>query len=580
MQYIDFSKGEYNLAILVKTQAFNMKEIQENYLDPLNALGFEPDKAIAFPVPYEGKKAVKTLQKEFLDELMPMLHGQGIKYLLVNDGEYFKTLTKLTKSEPYYGEVIECKYPGFEDMHIILGVNHKMFFYNPDMRKRLDQSLRGLTDHSKGCYQKQGTNVLKSEFYPDTLAQIEAALDSLHLYPSVTADIEAFSLKHYDSGIGTIGFATDQHSGFAFCVDYQEIEPEEQDVWCTKDNKFKKKMVYGKQVLNPEVRSLLKNFFLTYKGNIKWHNISYDVYILIYQLFMDDLLDQEGLLAGLEVMLANWDCTKLITYLATNTCAGNKLSLKDQTQEFLGAYAQDDITNICLIPKPDLLKYNLSDCAGTWYTYNKRWDTLVEDDQLSVYEDLFKPSIFEIIQMQLTGMCLDMPRVLEVETILKAKEDEFLREINLSPYIADMLEATRHKKWEKDYQDRKKKAKNPDKIKPKDLSQIKVSFNPNSGDQLISLLYDHMKLPVVDLTDTKLPATGAKTLKKLIHLTDDQAEKDVLTALRNYSKVNKILTSFIPAFKAAPLAKDGYHYLFGSFNLGGTKSGRLSSSNP
>ena len=44
--------------------------------------------------------------------------------------------------------------------------------------------------------------------------------------------------------------------------------------------------------------------------------------------------------------------------------------------------------------------------------------------------------------------------------------------------------------------------------------------------------------------------------------------------------MNKIITSFIPALEAAPQAKDGWWYLFGNFNLGGTVSGRLSSSAP
>jgi DNA polymerase-1 len=44
--------------------------------------------------------------------------------------------------------------------------------------------------------------------------------------------------------------------------------------------------------------------------------------------------------------------------------------------------------------------------------------------------------------------------------------------------------------------------------------------------------------------------------------------------------VIKILTDFIPSMEAAAEGPDGWHYLFGNFNLGGTISGRLSSSDP
>jgi DNA polymerase-1 len=54
----------------------------------------------------------------------------------------------------------------------------------------------------------------------------------------------------------------------------------------------------------------------------------------------------------------------------------------------------------------------------------------------------------------------------------------------------------------------------------------------------------------------------------------------ILRYLREYSQANKVLTSFITAYKESPKANDGHHYLFGSFKLGGTVSGRLSSANP
>lgn len=75
---------------------------------------------------------------------------------------------------------------------------------------------------------------------------------------------------------------------------------------------------FGVEEFNAPVRSLLRSF-LALKKKAIYHNIaSFDTYILIYQLFMSDLLDTEGLLNGIDVMLRDWDDTKLITYLATN----------------------------------------------------------------------------------------------------------------------------------------------------------------------------------------------------------------------------------------------------------------------
>ena len=56
---------------------------------------------------------------------------------------------------------------------------------------------------------------------------------------------------------------------------------------------------------------------------------------------------------------------------------------------------------------------------------------------------------------------------------------------------------------------------------------------------------------------------------------------ELLDTLIEYAAVEKILGTFIEAFKTKSILKDdGYYYLHGSMNLGGTVSGRLSSSDP
>ena len=94
------------------------------------------------------------------------------------------------------------------------------------------------------------------------------------------------------------------------------------------------------------------------------------------------------------------------------------------------------------------------------------------------------------------------------------------------------------------------------------------------------LLYQELGLPVINLTESKQPAVDTDTLKDLINHTNNEDYKILLQALIDYSAVEKILSSFIPAFEKAQNGLDGRYYLFGNFNLGGTVSGRLSSSKP
>lgn len=93
-------------------------------------------------------------------------------------------------------------------------------------------------------------------------------------------------------------------------------------------------------------------------------------------------------------------------------------------------------------------------------------------------------------------------------------------------------------------------------------------------------MFKQLGLPILSLTDSKQPSTDGETLNSLRSHTDDKDIIEFLDALITFKGVDKILSSFIPAFEAAVQGPDGWHYLCGSFNLGGTVSGRLSSSGP
>ena len=280
------------------------------------------------------------------------------------------------------------------------------------------------------------------------------------------------------------------------------------------------------------------------------------------------------MLNGFDVMMRNWDCTKLITYLATNSCAGNKLCLKDQAQEFAGNYAVSEIKDITRIPLPQLLRYNLVDTLSTWFVHTKHWSTMVHDQQEDIYETLFKKASKDIIQMQLTGMPLHMPTVLKVESALQGVFDDAITRIEQTKCVQQYQYTLKEKYIEKMHVKWKKKritlAEVPEEEK----------FNPRSPLQLQGLLYDQLGLPVLALTDTKQPSCDGDTISKLLHHTKDPDVLDLLRALQDFAAVDKILGSFIPAFKEAAQGPDGWWYLFGNFVLGGTVSGRLSSNSP
>lgn len=516
----------------------NSDEIKRYYCDPLGVTDFQ----VAKIWKYKKKTPVTDIKTCLQEQVYPKITTYTPNYVLVADSEYFKVMAKVTKPDAYIGYF-------FGDTFKFLYVpSYKQIFYHPEETKeKITRALDSIKASEQGKYCSPGSNIIKDEYYPSTTKDIAVLLKSLANRPILTCDIETYSLKHVDAGLGSICFCWDKHSGCAFKIDKSS------------DSK------------NQEVRDLLKEFFINYKGTLIFHNIAFDVTVLIYQLFMKNVLDQEGLLNGLDIMLKNWEDTKLMTYLCTNSCSGNNLGLKYQAQAYAGNWAQDEISNIDKIPEEELLRYNLIDGLSTWFVYEKYKDTLVAEKQDKLYREIFKPTTKDIIQMQLTGIPLNYDKVLEAEQKLNDDKNQALSVITANKYVIQFKEVLNQEAVDKYNSTHKKQIT---------LADVDESFNPNSGIQIKKLLYDLIKLPVINLTESKQPATDGDTLKALLNHTTDKDVLDLLQALIDYSAVEKILSAFIPTFKKATPASDGRRYIYGNFNLGGTVSGRLSSSKP
>lgn len=568
MQCIFYEQAEkYPIAVLTKPTAYDRGGIYAHYVKPLlddNRKKVSLQDVIAFPIPYDdaGKAPVKFI-KEQLETLLPQMASLGVDHVLVTDSAYFKVLAGLTKAEPHHGYVVPCKIKGYENLKLVLSINYQAIMYKPEIVDKLHMSTKTLCDSLNGHYVPLGSHIIRNAFYPKTNEEIKQALLSLLKKPELAADIEAFSLQFNEAGIGTICFSWDKHSGVAFPVDYFEdplLKPEDFNL-------------YGTYVPNIEVRAMLKDFFRFYEGRITWHNAGYDVKVIVYTLFMKDLLDMHGMLEGLDIMCENMDDTKIIAYLATNSTSGNILGLKHLAHEFAGNWAKEDIKDIRRIPLKDLLQYNLIDGMSTNYVKAKYYPMMVADQQSDIYYGLMLPSQKMILQTELCGMPLNPVQVKKVKAELEAIRDKHLTVLENSTFIQNFNLQLQ--------QDAMQAANAKLKVKQHPLSAFSdVVLNPNSPVQLQKLLYGAMGLPVIDKTDTGQPATGGDTLEKLVNHTNNPEFKAILDALIEYGGVKIILNTFIPAFERAIDKGDTVVWLHGSFNLNGTVSGRLSSSDP
>lgn len=546
-----------SVAILVKEAALDTDKVKKAYIDELGA---NPGAFVAYSLWYDdNNKCPAELAKDYLKTVLHSVQQLGIKTILIADSNYFKYLTKHSKpATSFLGCAVPSKIDDYEDAFTVFyAPNYQAAKYNPKTAQEMQVSLGYLKTYLAGNYIEPGSNIIHSAHYPKTLKEIKEFLEWLKTKEALTVDLESLGLKFWKCGISTIAFAWDKHNFVAFPVDRGEFHSEVAGV-------FDKPFGYY-------VKQLLKDFFETYTGKLIPHNAGYDFKVSVYELWMQHLQDYSGMIHGIETITRNFDDTKIIAYLATNNAVENVLGLKPLSAAFMGSYAEDT-SDTSKIPLDDLLLYNGKDCLATWYVYEKYYPKMVADDQLTLYTELFKPSVQTLLQTELNGMPIIPERVAKAKQTLSHLRQGYMDILNNSTILQEFQLEVKHRKVVEYTEAAKKKVFTMD-----DPRIQRLEFNPNSNQQVAELLFDYLKLPILDLTDTNQPAVGIKTLKKLLHHTTKQEYLEIINALIDLSQVEKILTSFIPAFEENSVQlPDGSWRLYGNFNLGGTVSGRLS----
>lgn len=548
LSHISFGKGKKEIAILIPTADFKKDLLNKHYVTPLVDLGIDPETIIAFNIEKNDQgKAPVSIIKPCLNQIKKFVEKEKIKTILVCDSNYFKVLCKQRKTESSYGYPLDTIWK--EKYKAFLCPNFRSLFYNPSIQSKIDFSLQAIVNHAKnkvGVFDRQ---ILLDCEYPSSIKEISECLNKYSKLPMLSADIETYSLKVNEAGLATITFCKNETTGFAFGIGNDSI-----------------------------IRQLLKDFFINYTGTLIWHGSTYDCKIIIWELFMKHPRDIQGMLEGLHIMFRNIEDTKILAYLALNSTSKVKLDLKSLAFQYTGNYALENIEDISKHSPQEILTYNITDGIATWYVYNK-YRKQVKDTQENVYQNVFLPALKVLTQTELCGVPLNLGQVLITERNLQDISKLHYDAIMNNPIVVEVTQKLREIKAVKDTTKLKKKVKTAD-------DYLNLQFNPNSDAQLAYLLHTHMQLPILAKTPTGQPSTKGKVLKALIVRINNSKQwkntsyAELINHIIELHDADKILTTFIPAFKNNSINKDGWNYLHGNFNLGGTVSGRLSSSEP
>lgn len=477
-----------------------------------------------YPLKYINDKFKAKEAKAYIIDLLKDLHRLGVTKILVCDANYFKLITGAKTVEYSYGSEFDCKILK-SSIKVIAGINYKAISYNPELLNKLQLSIDAFNDVTRPF-----ANITRIG-----VTDVRDTLLHLHNHSMLTVDIETTGLCFYIHSLYSISFSWSSGEGTGFLTAGQE--------------------------------EALKEFFDTYKGKLVFHNSSFDIKFLIYTLYMKDIDDQEGLLTGLHTLCRDFGDTKLIAYLALNSTGKPDYGLKHLALPFVGKYAIEEIKDVTKADVNKLLDYNVTDTCATYWVYETYYPRMVADKQEDIYNNLFIPSQKVLIQTELTGLRLNPAKV-------TAFKDSVQQAINTA--TANLIANSYVKNAEKELaQIELDKINSKLKTKQKTLADINFKINLNSHSQIAHLLYNVMHLPVLDYTDTGKPSSSKDSIEKLLAATADTEFKYILSNLVELQKASKIFSDFIPTMENA------YHgRIFGSFILGGTISGRLSSKEP
>jgi len=149
---------------------------------------------------------------------------------------------------------------------------------------------------------------------------------------------------------------------------------------------------------------------------------------------------------------------------------------------------------------------------------------MVQDNQEELYKGLFLDTLKTNIRMQLIGLPIDLNKVSKLKKDLEDELNDLETKLRNSQEIQDAEDVLAEHRTIKRNATLKKK-----------VTTVQENHKPfllTSNQELAILLYEVMKLPIIEFTDTKQPSTSKKTLKKLQNHTTNQSQNDVLQWLQ------------------------------------------------
>lgn len=431
----------------------------------------------------------------------------------------------------------------------------------------------------------------KYEVLEDDFSKVEELFTYIREHkPLVSWDLETNTLAPENKGskVLVISISLEEGSGYTIIWDHKESK------W-TKEEKERLEELVKEFVANPEV----------YKVG---QNIQYDIRFLMSAYGMKEFYNHMD--------------TKIAYYLTVSQEASKSFRLSDIAHELtdMGGYDKpledfvaEDIKekrkekivnevdgsnyNYEWIPTGLLYPYAAGDVDATLRVHNKLMENIKTREQwLDLYMKFYPRLTVALARMESNGLRIDDDYAKELQAAFAEENDRLIELMREQPAVQELEEQHRFlyeqglAEWEKPPAERDKGIADL-----RNRYKNKLIFNPNSPADKQRVLFKILgvKLPihkdfVTDKGMQRRPrtpddlnwdeySTSKKVLEEIIGGRYSEEAKDVSRILLEYANIKTVRSTFVEKLPKRVLDDGNVH---GSFNIVGTSTSRLSSSDP
>jgi len=274
----------------------------------------------------------------------------------------------------------------------------------------------------------------------------------------------------------------------------------------------------------PEVADILNKFFSRVKT--VGHNAKFDTVFLRSHFGINARVDFDTLLAQYILDEGMPRGLKILAAL--------EFGIPDYEDALIKQYLNSRNDRYSKVDPEALAKYGVLDVVCTLALREVFERRLIQTGQLEMpFLKIIMPASRVLENVELRGLQIDDDAIEKVSALLLQKIDE---KVDVIRVIAD----------------------DPD-------------LNPNSTQQMATVLYDILKLPMPRSRKIKPRSTGAEALEML------KGHHDVIAAIKEYRRVKKLYTSYV---KNVAEFRDTEGRVHGNFLIYGTEVGRLAVRDP